>query len=311
MAVAVRRVCALIIQHWWKKHLKLLKASRLNAFDSSDFPSTWKNVSTKSENPFITVEKVGGCIFEDRTAHVQTVQASMSKGGDSQTSGTRSSDFSLQCEKFESSCDNAYYDKSHANLYEDDLEDTKRFTQDENVEASISLLTKIQNGILGRFVKYFKKRTKKTKRKTQQRLRKIFKKKKNHKSVTEQKTAMIGDPETQTELPDPLSLYLPLVEEDENNVRIQDETQSGSEQDALTGIATQWVAPDAESVNSFSLLAGSFGVEEYAPSGFGAHFEDDDDCSSSEAGDSVSLFTYSDVALVEAMTIDPAPFDEI
>ena len=233
MVVAIRQVCALTIQNWWKKCYKRLKTSRASGFECSVIPTSWKRQSNASSVPSVLLAHGNNKFDLYKKNSTKIKRTASSNSADSRRTTTT---HSSSGDRF----DRGYYNRSHVDLYDEDIDDRLKL-DDENFEASISLLTKMQNGIVGRFVKFFKRRMKGDQpKKKKNRLRNVFKRVKKKDEISQTPpTPMIGDPEVNAELPDPLSLYQPL-EEDES-IKIE--------------YTAQWVPQD---VDSFSIMAGSF-----------------------------------------------------
>merc|ERR1712038_846986 len=85
-------------------------------------------------------------------------------------------------------------------------------TTDDDLEASLSLLTKVRFGKVGRFIKKFRRRkTNEGKRK-----RSLFSFRKRQE--TQDSKILADDVEVDEELPDPMSCYLPLEDEIDTSV---------------------------------------------------------------------------------------------
>jgi hypothetical protein len=123
-----------------------------------------------------------------------------------------------------------------------------------NFEASVSLLTKLHKGIIGRIVKIFRRvpRRRKSKRKSS-RSNKRFRFFRKDKASQASPRPMLGDPEVNAELPDPLSLYYPLAEEEQ--MPHDSTTSSTSTHGAFNECASQLRVND--DLDAFSLVAGS------------------------------------------------------
>jgi len=251
MAVAVRQVCANLIQKWWKRHFPLLKAKRSDGFQSSAIPSSWNKQSRTHKLPEFIFDK-----DRDYGAPATRNQKPLSpSSADSKRTTTSNSSTS---ERF----DKDYYNRSHANLYEDDTDGPLK-VEDETFEISVSLLKKLHNGVVGRFVKIFRKRPSgvKTKKKSRKLLKNLFKRRKKRENQAHSPSSpMLGDPDVNAELPDPLSLYRPLEDETQEmdyfNAEqgpfdeLADENILSKEQ------ASQWNV-DGD-FDAFSLMAESF-----------------------------------------------------
>ena len=251
MAVAVRQVCAILIQKWWKKHFPLLKAKRSDGFHSSAIPSSWNKQSVTRKVPEFIFDK-----DRDYGAPAKINQKQLSpSSADSKRTATSNSSTS---ERF----DKDYYNRSHANLYEDDIDGALK-AGDETFEISVSLLKKLHNGVVGRFVKIFRKRPNgvETKNKSMKRLKNLFKRrKKGEKRAHSPSSPMLGDPDVNAELPDPLSLYRPL--EDEG----QDKDYSSAQEVLFDVLAEETIASKEQAsqwnfdgdFDAFSIMAESF-----------------------------------------------------
>jgi len=88
-------------------------------------------------------------------------------------------------------------------------------TTDDDLEASLSLLTKVRFGKVGRFIKRFRRR-KTDEGKRKRRKRSLFSFRKREES--QDPKILAADVEVDEELPDPMSCYLPLEDEIDTSV---------------------------------------------------------------------------------------------
>jgi hypothetical protein len=197
MVVAVRIVCAKTIQRNWRKASLELKNRRETGFDLSHLPRDWyENIHSAD---------VGIPFFKDDFEAI--VGISVLKEAQSSQSLPNSKAVELDTE---------YYKQANQNIYDDDAaDDALEVHENSQFIASISLLPKIFNGIVGRFVKIFRKNKhqhiqegKKVRTKDKKVLR-LFKRSKQKNKPN----PMDDDLNFETSLPDPLSLYEPLEDD--------------------------------------------------------------------------------------------------
>ena len=313
MAVSVRHVCASIIQTWWRHRSGRLSCKDEEGFDSAaNFPSSWNKTETDSiasaEESFFPEVSPARSTRRNRPS-----SRSAESDQTSTTNSTQSGRFNV-----------GYYNKSHADLYEEEV-DVSLKLDNEDYEVSVSLLRKMHHGIIGRFVKIFKKKprgNKLIKKEKKLRLKKLFKRGKKKESSPP--PLMLGDPEVNAELPDPLSLYQPLEEEEEKCETAMIESEPNETMKNLgenehpteeTGEdTTQWTFPS--NGDSFSLMAGSFATfPEMNERIIYPQFEPSDNESSIFENDEyqsppTSPMRHSDIALIKSLTYESVPFDE-
>lgn len=217
MVVSIRHICASTIQKWWKISKKNLGERRAMGFDSSAFPTAWTENKT-SYDMFpdlfsdIILDKYSGT---SQKYHRPNSRESTTPTSDTSTS--RSENFDLE-----------YYQKPQANVHDDEV-DANLDMDDEAFVSQVSLLTKMQNGFVGRVLKIFKRQpitrknygdtdeSKPKKKKKKIRLR-AFRKDKRKIKETALEPVMIGDSRANEALPDPNSLYQPLEEDIEEEM---------------------------------------------------------------------------------------------
>lgn len=147
MILAVRDVCASRIQRWWRSKITSIRKNRDMGFDHTLLPGDWyTNVNTSN---------FGIPFFHDDFESIIGMNATrLKKIKPSVPSTVSQSKMSL-------AYDRDYYKRANKNLYEDDADDNALIVPgDADFIASISLLPKIFGGIVGRFVKIFKKKKK-------------------------------------------------------------------------------------------------------------------------------------------------------
>ena len=297
MAVAIHQVCAHLIQTWYRKRIQLTRERRADGFDAFALPLSWNKENTYDEtgsvffpqNESIITPKLENKEFDNRTKS-RTSKSSISSSHSKQASTCTDISLHTDASKF----DKDYYNRSHTNFYDEDLCDTFEVEHGE-VEASISLLAKVQNGMLGRFVKFFRKKAnKRNKKKKKLRIKKLFKKRSIKETQPhDEPSTMLGDPEANANLPDPLSLYHALLEEEDEHGDM--DTQQILTMNRIDNVERIKIIPKEESVQ-FNSHKTARPIE-------------DEDSSSEEDFD--RHFTFSDAALVRVLTSESVPFDEI
>lgn len=198
MIVAIRIVCAKTIQRNWRKASLALKNRRETGFDISHLPRDWYENMQSAD--------VGIPFFKDDFEAIVGISV-LKKANSSQSPPNSRKAVKLDTE---------YYQQANQNIYDDDAaDDALEVHENSQFLASISLLPKIFNGIVGRFVKIFRKNkhqqfqeSKKVRTKDKKVL-KFFKR-----SRQKNKHNTMGDDlNFETSLPDPLSLYEPLEDD--------------------------------------------------------------------------------------------------
>ena len=200
MIVAVRIVCAKRIQRWWRNESIVLTHRRETGFDVSLLPKDWY------ENMKLT--DVGIPFFKDDFEAIVGINTSKF----TKTASPRSpADFDKAF-----AFDTEYYQQANQNVYEDDAaDDVLEVHENSQFIASLSLLPKFFNGIVGRFVKIFRKNKQQKYQegkkicKKEKRVLKLFKrsKRKNNQNPSS------NDMNSETSLPDPNSMYESLEDE--------------------------------------------------------------------------------------------------
>jgi len=311
MAVAIRQVCALTIQNWWEKCYKRLKTS---GFELWGIPASWKIQSNASSVPSFLLARGNNKFDLYNKNSTKDEQTAISDSADSKRTATTTN--SSASDRFDQGCNN----RAHTDFGDEEIDDTLKLN-DENFESSISLLTTMQNGIVGRFVKLFKRRVQgdqsKKKEKKKSRLRNLFKRRKNKGEVPQTRTPpMIGVPDVNAELPDdPLSLYQPLDEDE--SIQIESDTCSAvpDKNDVVPKEYTaQWVPQDFD---SFSIMAESFASVSGIDEVYNLVTDDLESESSANEWSYDDQESYRPVQLVPSPTYDTygneesVPFDEI
>ncbi len=310
MAVSIRHICAMIIQDWWVERLERMKVSRAIGFDASAIPESWGETSTsKLSSDFH--------FFPDDLRGEFLANPENDGSKFRQSASPRSS-------AWNGHFDTEYYKNSRVHEYNDDV-DVNLDIVDESFEASISLLTKIQNGITGRFVKIFnkKKTTSESHKEKKKRkpLKKIFgrgKKKANDPVIDELDLEMIGDPVVNANLPDPLSLYQPLDDDDEDDDSLKVLT------DEIHGIETNGINTNgSKSPNSIHHSTSTGCKDEdfshfSADSSIFADFKVDPNAVISKMMDGISNMPQKhgwdvnkDIRIEPSSTFESIPFDEV
>jgi hypothetical protein len=200
MVVAVRIVCAKKIQRCWRNALIELKNRRETGFDILNLPKDWY------EN--MQFVDAGIPFFKDDFEALIGIGVSKYKR-------TQSSQ-PLQGPSKDIEFDTEYYQQANQSIYQDEVADEElEVHENSQFLASISLLPKIFNGVIGRFVKIFRKNkdqqsheVKKVRMKDKKVL-KFFKRKKRKLKRNQMRDDLIFE----TSLPDPLSLYEPLEDD--------------------------------------------------------------------------------------------------
>eukprot|EP00557_Chaetoceros_sp_GSL56_P013939 CAMPEP_0176484392 /NCGR_PEP_ID=MMETSP0200_2-20121128/4428_1 /TAXON_ID=947934 /ORGANISM="Chaetoceros sp., Strain GSL56" /LENGTH=826 /DNA_ID=CAMNT_0017880859 /DNA_START=544 /DNA_END=3024 /DNA_ORIENTATION=+ len=242
MAVEVLHVCSNVIQIWWKKYGMRLKRMREMGYEPTSMPLSWNKESKARSLPAFDLDiECTSRIYDcQRPPSATTAVAKV-------TSNT----ISLVSDHFAKD----YYGRPNANIHDDDeYFDEVCNVQHNNFEASVSLLTKLHNGIFGRIVKIFRRvpRRRKSNRKSRK-FKKRFRFFRKEKASIASPRPMLGDPEVNAELPDPLSLYCPLVDDEE---RLHDlAVSSTSTHRTFNESASQNHFND--DLDAFSLVAGS------------------------------------------------------
>lgn len=200
MIVAVRIVCAERIQRWWRNASVALTHRRETGFDISLVPKDWY------ENMKLT--DVGIPFFKDDFEAIVGISTSKF----TKTASRRCVTDSDEAFVF----DTEYYQQANQNMYEDDAaDDVLEVHENSQFVASVSLLPKIFNGIVGRFVKIFRK----NKQQKYQEGKKIQKKEKRaiqffkRSKRKSNRNPSSDDLHSETLLPDPLSMYESLEDE--------------------------------------------------------------------------------------------------
>mmetsp|Transcript_15977 Transcript_15977/g.23351 ORF Transcript_15977/g.23351 Transcript_15977/m.23351 type:complete len:1212 (+) Transcript_15977:136-3771(+) len=211
MVVSIRHICAATIQQWWKISKKSLGETRAMGFDSSAFPTAWtENKTSYDMFPDLFSDLISSQKYDRPNSRESTTPTS-------DTSTSRSENFDVE-----------YYQKPQANFHDDEV-DANLDMDDEAFVSQVSLLTKMQNGFVGRVLKIFKRHpimkkkygdsdeSKPKKKKKKIRL-KAFRKDKRKIKDTALEPVMIGDAQANEALPDPNSLYQPLEEDIEEEM---------------------------------------------------------------------------------------------
>lgn len=200
MVVAVRIVCAKKIQRCWRNALVELKNRRETGFDISNLPKDWY------EN--MQLVDTGIPFFKDDFEALIGIGVSKCKR-------TQSSQ-PLQGPSNDIEFDTEYYQQANQSIYEDEVADEElEVHENSQFLASISLLPKIFNGVIGRFVKIFRKNKdqqshegKKVRMKDKKVL-KFFKRNKRKLKRNQMRDDLIFE----TSIPDPLTLYESLEDD--------------------------------------------------------------------------------------------------
>ncbi len=310
MAVSIRHICAMIIQDWWSEQLERLRVSRATGFDASAIPDSWGEISTpKSSSDFQFFTD----IYDE-----YSIRPGNTLNQFRQSESPRSSMWNGQF-------DTEYYNKSRAHEFNDDV-DVNLDIVDESFEASISLLTKIQNGIAGRFVKIFNKKKMASEdhkeRKKRKPLKKIFGrgKRKGHDPVVDEvDLTMIGDPAVNAYLPDPLSLYQPLDDDHEDDDSLKVLT------DEIQNVETNGTSSEGSKSSSSMHLSTATGSKDEdfsrfsADSSIFADFKVDPNAVISTMMDGLSNTPHrhdewdvnEDIGIEPSRTFESIPFDEV